>query len=65
MARLKPEFIPPEQLSEDAIDHIIAIGKRQAELMNELEQALEARDHPRVIGVAAKLVGLEEQVREQ
>jgi hypothetical protein len=63
MAKLVPEFIPPQQLSEEDIVAIVAIGRRQAALMNQLEEALQAADDLRALGVARELVGLEKKIR--
>jgi hypothetical protein len=65
MAQLKPEFVPPQQLGDEAIEAIVRIGRQQAELMDELEEALRVCDDLRALGVARKLVGLEKKVREQ
>ena len=65
MARLQPDFRQPDELSEADIDAIVAIGRQQAALMDQLEAAVEADDAPRVLALARQLVGLEEQVREQ
>jgi hypothetical protein len=65
VARLIPEFIPPSQLSDADIAAIVAIGREQALLMDELQEALEAADDLRALGVARQLVGLEKKVREQ
>jgi hypothetical protein len=62
---LKPEFIPPGQLTDADIEAIVAIGKEQAALMDQLQEALEACDELRALGVARHLVGLEKKVREQ
>jgi hypothetical protein len=63
--KLKPEFVPVNQLSEVDIEAIVQIGRAQAALMNELEHALEADDDTHALGVARKLVRLEKKVREQ
>jgi hypothetical protein len=64
MARLIPEFVPPAQLSEDDIARIVALGKAQAELMDQLQAALAAADDLQALNVAHKLVALEREVRE-
>jgi hypothetical protein len=63
MAYLKPEFIPPAQLTDDDILAIVAIGRQQAELMDQLQAALEACDDLRALGVARELVRLEQQIK--
>jgi hypothetical protein len=65
MAKLTPEFIPPQQLSDADIEAIVAIGREQALLMDQLQAALEAADDLRALGVARQLVGLEKKVRER
>ena len=60
MATLKPEF---RELTADDFAAIIAIGREQALLMDALQQALEASDDLRALGVARKLVGLEQQLK--
>jgi len=65
MAYLQPEFIPPSQLSEDDIAAIVAIGREQALLMDQLQAALEAGDDRRALSVARELVGLEKKARQQ
>jgi hypothetical protein len=65
MARLEPEFRPAAELSVEDIEAIVAIGRRQAELMDALQAALEAADDLRALGVARELVGLERKAREQ
>jgi hypothetical protein len=62
MATLQPEF---RQLSEDDIRSIVEIGRQQALLMDELQAALEASDTLRALGVARRLVGLEQKARQQ
>ena len=62
MARLEPQFIPPEQLSEDDIAAIVAIGQKQAALLDSLAAAVEARDLLRTFNVAAEMVGLEKEI---
>jgi hypothetical protein len=65
MARLTPEFIPPQQLSEDDIIAIVAIGRQQALLMDQLQAALEASNELEALRVARIMVGLEKKVRER
>jgi hypothetical protein len=65
MAKLQPEYRSPQELSQDDIAAIVEIGRRQAELMDQLQAALEAADELTALGVARKLVGLERKVREQ
>jgi hypothetical protein len=65
MAKLQPIFVPATRLSTEDIAAIVAIGRRQAELMDELEQALDANDLVRVLMLARALVGLEHQVRQE
>jgi hypothetical protein len=65
MAHLKPEFIPPAQLTDDDIIAIVALGREQALLLDELQEALETADDLRALGVARKLVGLERNIKEQ
>jgi hypothetical protein len=65
MARLVPEFRPPGELTDEDITRIVTIARRQAELMDDLQAALEAADDLRALGVARELVGLEKQVREK
>lgn len=62
MARLKPEFIPIEQVSEETIGAIVAVGQRQAQLVNELELALLANDVARVCELARAICSLEKNV---
>jgi hypothetical protein len=59
---LKPEF---RELSESDIEAIVAIGREQADLMNAMEAALQAADDQRVLELARRIVGLEQQTREQ
>jgi hypothetical protein len=65
MARLAPQFKQPDELSEADISAIVEIGREQAALMDRMEAAIEADDAPRVLELARRLVGLEQQVREQ
>jgi hypothetical protein len=62
MAYLKPGF---RELSEDDIAAIIGIGRKQAELMDELQAALEASENLAALGIARRMVGLEKKVRQQ
>ena len=65
MARLKPEFVPPQQLTDADVEALVALGREQVLLMDELQAALEAADTLRALNVARALVGLERQVRQQ
>jgi hypothetical protein len=65
VARLKSEFIPPDQLTDEDTAAILAVARRQASLRDDLKAALEAGDDLRALGVARQLVGLEQKVREQ
>jgi hypothetical protein len=65
MAKLKPEYRSAEELSEADIEAIAEIGRKQAELMDALQDALEACDDLRALGVARELVGLERQARQK
>ena len=65
MAVLKPVYIPPQELSEDAIRHIVALGREQAQLMDRLEQALRSGEDQRVIEAARELVRIEQEVKKQ
>jgi hypothetical protein len=53
------------ELSDHDIERLMAIGLEQAALMDQLQEALEAADELRALGVARKLVGLEKKVGEQ
>ena len=65
MARLKPQFIPPEELSEDDLASIIQLARQQVVKMDELEAALQSGDTERALRAAADLVGLQRKVRER
>jgi hypothetical protein len=65
MARLEPQFRSAQELSQDDIRALIAIGRQQAALMDQLQDALEACDDLRALGVARELVGLEKKAKEQ
>jgi hypothetical protein len=64
MAKLEPEFRAPAELSVEDIEAIVDIGRKQALLMDALQDALEAADDLRALGVARELVGLEKKVRQ-
>jgi hypothetical protein len=63
MAKLEPQFLPVEQLSDDDIAFFVAIGRQQALLMDDLQAALECGDDRRALGAARRLVNLEGQAR--
>jgi hypothetical protein len=65
MARLKPEFRPPAELTIEDIEAMVAIARKQAALKDDLKAALEACDDLRALGVARELVGLERKARGQ
>jgi hypothetical protein len=65
MARLEPEFVPAAQLTESDISAIVAIGHKQAALMNELRAALQACDDLRALQLAREVVGLDQEMRKQ
>jgi hypothetical protein len=62
MARLNPQFVPAAELSAADIAAIVQIGQRQADLMNELEHALDVADTLRALDIARQLVALEGEV---
>jgi hypothetical protein len=44
MSRLEPDFRQTSELSIEDVSAIISVGRRQAEIMNQLEEALIADD---------------------
>jgi hypothetical protein len=65
MAKLEPQFIRPSELSEDTITAIVGIGRQQALLMDQLDQALARGDNEAALEVARHLVLSEKEVRSQ
>ena len=61
MSKLEPEF---RELSEDDIGAILAIGQRQADLLDQLAVALGADDTDRALKLARQVCGLQEQVKQ-
>jgi hypothetical protein len=57
--RLEPDFKPASELSVEDITAIVAVGRRQAEIMNQLEEALIADDVAQVVALARRLVNEE------
>ena len=65
MARLKPELVPPEELTDDDIAALVGIARRQAALRDELKAALLACDDQRALDAARRLVGVAQGERGQ
>jgi hypothetical protein len=65
MARLAPQFNQPDELSVEDISAIVALGREQAALMDQLQDALETGDEAQALAAARDLVGLEKRAREQ
>jgi hypothetical protein len=65
VASLKPQFIPPEELSAHDIDALIAIAQRHAALRSDLKLALEAGDDQRALDTARQLCGLVVRAKKQ
>jgi hypothetical protein len=56
---LKPEFVLPERLSENDINVLIGIGRRQSRLVDLLQCALEDGDKQAAIEIARLIAALE------
>jgi hypothetical protein len=65
MARLTAEFRAPRELTVEDIEAIVSIARRQIEVIDRLEAALQACDDLRALDVARELVGLERKARRQ
>jgi hypothetical protein len=59
--QLKPEFRP---LTADDIDFLIGVGRREAELLDQLQERLEQNDERGALVIARELCGLEKKIRE-
>jgi hypothetical protein len=54
-----PDFLAPADLSEENVALLIETGRAQAQLINELESALEKHDDALALRLAREIVGLE------
>jgi hypothetical protein len=53
-----------QELSDDQFEQLISVGKREADLIEEMEQAVRAGDRNLVWQIAQALCRSEDQVRE-
>jgi hypothetical protein len=60
--RIRVERIPAEELSDHQIEQLMAFGKRENDLIDEMEAATRAGDRARVWQLAEALVRLQDQV---
>jgi hypothetical protein len=51
----------PDELSVEQIDRLIAFGRREAELIDEMTAASRAGDEPRVLEIVGELVRIEDE----
>jgi hypothetical protein len=66
MATPRPRVVPraAEEMSDHQIEQLISVVKREADLIEEMEQAVRAGDRNLVWQIAQALCRIEDQVRE-
>jgi hypothetical protein len=63
-ARIRLERIPAGELSDDEIQRLMAFGRREAELLDEMEAAARAGDRNQVWRIAEELVRIQDAAKQ-
>jgi hypothetical protein len=64
-AHIRVERIPAGELSDDAIDRLVSFGRREAQLLDEMEAAARAGDRDLAWQLAQTLVRLQDEAKQQ
>jgi hypothetical protein len=63
MPKLTLHVRPQEELTDEDIGFLVDLGKKQVQLMHDIEAALVAGDERRVVALAAEMVHLDHVAR--